>query len=287
MDQSGLPSANVDPVQESSTASLQQAATLSAVQAFRAPPFLSHDPTVWFNILECNFKSSRITTSLAKFSSACSLLPADVLSRVSDAISTALTSANPYEDLKDAILARFQSSVATRLQELLSKEEIGNERPSDLLRRMKNLLAEKYDTFDKALFLQLYYQRLPATIQRSLFTVKDQLPVEKLATLADELVATVTSPSVSHVKTDPLYERLVDMVTQLTLQVNELKEQVQATDRRNFSRRPRSRSRPRSKSTDRNPAVCYYHAQFGSKARKCNHPRAFPQSPTLNLNGEH
>ncbi|XP_076038945.1 uncharacterized protein LOC143024085 [Oratosquilla oratoria] len=44
------------------------------------------------------------------------------------------------------------------------------------------------------------------------------------------------------------------MVTQLTLQVSELKEQVQAADRRNFSHRQRSRSRPRSRSTDRTPA---------------------------------
>ncbi|XP_076047349.1 uncharacterized protein LOC143028876 [Oratosquilla oratoria] len=287
MDQPVPTSADAVPMQVPPTDPPKQPATLSAVNSFRALPFLSHDPTVWFNILECNFKSSRISTSLAKFSNACSLLPPDVLSRVSDAISTALISETPYEDLKDAILARFQSSVATRLQELLSKEELGNERPSDLLRRMRNLLADKYDTFDKTLFLQLFYQRLPATIQRSLFTVKDQLPVEKLATLADELIETVSSPSVSHIKTDPLYERLVDMVTQLTLQVSEFKEQVQAADRRNFSRRQRSRSRPRSKSTDRTPAVCYYHTQFGSKARKCNQPCAFTHSPTLNSSGEH
>ncbi|XP_076037357.1 uncharacterized protein LOC143022858 [Oratosquilla oratoria] len=44
------------------------------------------------------------------------------------------------------------------------------------------------------------------------------------------------------------------MVTPLTLQVNELKEQVQEADRHNFSRWQRSRSRPRSRSTDRTPA---------------------------------
>ncbi|XP_076044683.1 uncharacterized protein LOC143027299 [Oratosquilla oratoria] len=286
MDQSVPTSADVVPMEEPPIDPPHQPATLSAVHAFRAPPFLSHDPTVWFHILECNFKSSRIWISLAKFSNACSLLPPDVFSRVSDAISTALISDTPYEYSKDAILARFQSSVATRLQELLSKEELGNERPSDLLRRMRSLLADKYDTFDKALFLQLFYQRLPATIQRSLFTVKDHLPVDKLPTLADELIETVSSPSVSHIKPDPLYERLVDMVTQLTLQVSELKEQVQTADRRNFSRRQRSRSRPGSKSTDCTPAVCYYHAQFGSKAHKCNQPCAFTHSPNLNSNGE-
>ncbi|XP_076043729.1 uncharacterized protein LOC143026836 [Oratosquilla oratoria] len=253
-------------------------------------PFVHHFSsvtTVWFNILECNFKSSRISTSLAKFINACSFLSPDVLSRVSDTISIVLISDTPHEDLKDVILARFQSSVATHLQELLSNEELGNERPSDLLYRMKNLLADKYDTFDETHFLQLFYQCLPAIIQRSLFTVKDQLSVEKLATLADKLIETVFSPFVSHIKTDPIYERLVDVVTQLTLQVSELKEQVQGADRRNFSRRQRSRSRPRSKSTDRSPAVCYYHAQFSSKARKWNQPCAFTHFPTLSSSGEH
>ncbi|KAK8373557.1 hypothetical protein O3P69_016124 [Scylla paramamosain] len=84
-----------------------------------------------------------------------------------------------------------QLAVSRRLQELLSKEELSGEKPTDLLRRMKKLLGDKYTSFDKELFLQLFYQRLPPDTQRCLFTVKNKLSVDELATLADEFMATL------------------------------------------------------------------------------------------------
>ncbi|KAK8378760.1 hypothetical protein O3P69_009462 [Scylla paramamosain] len=56
---------------------------------------------------------------------------------------------------------------------------------------MKKLLGDKYTSFDKELFLQLFYQRLPPDTQRCLFTVKNKLSVDELATLADEFMATL------------------------------------------------------------------------------------------------
>ncbi|KAK8389727.1 hypothetical protein O3P69_009017 [Scylla paramamosain] len=87
--------------------------------------------------------------------------------------------------------------MSRRLQELLSKEELGGEKPTDLLRRMKKLLGNKYTSFDKELFLQLFYQRLPPDTQRCLFTVKNKLSVDELATLADEFMATFPQASTS------------------------------------------------------------------------------------------
>ncbi|KAK8386737.1 hypothetical protein O3P69_017894 [Scylla paramamosain] len=81
--------------------------------------------------------------------------------------------------------------------QLLSKEELGGEKPTDLLRCMKKLLGDKYTSFDKELFLQLFYQRLPPDTQRCLFTVKNKLSVDELATLADEFMATLPQASTS------------------------------------------------------------------------------------------
>ena len=61
----------------------------------RAPAFTLHDPTIWFTILEVNFRA--IASSLAQFSHACTLQPSDVVSQVSDAIASASTSNTPYE----------------------------------------------------------------------------------------------------------------------------------------------------------------------------------------------
>ncbi|XP_076067653.1 uncharacterized protein LOC143040445 [Oratosquilla oratoria] len=160
---------------------------------------------------------------LTKFSHACGLLPSDVLLQVSDTISKAPTSGTPYEDLKKAVLDRLESSEATRLQELLSKEELGNEKPSDLLRRMKRLLGDKYATFDTSILRHLFYQRLPTTIQGNLFSAKNKLSLDELATLADEFMASVpiARPTIANLADQSATQALTELVSKLTLQTQD------------------------------------------------------------------
>ncbi|XP_076069190.1 chromosome alignment defect 1 [Oratosquilla oratoria] len=140
--------------------------------------------------------------------------------RVSDTISKAPTSGTLYEDLKKAVLDRLESSEATRLQELLSKEELGNEKPSDLLRRMKRLLGDKYATFDNSILLHLFYQRLPPTIQGNLFSAKNKLALDELATLADDFMASVpvARPTIANLADQSATQALTELVSKLTLQ---------------------------------------------------------------------
>lgn len=63
---------------------------------------------------------------------------------------------SPYQDIKATVLFSLEPSVTTRLQEMLSKEDLGNEKPSDLLRRMKRLVGDKYVSFDQKIFSHLY-----------------------------------------------------------------------------------------------------------------------------------
>ena len=226
---------------------------------------------MWFSLLECSFKAFKITNSLTKFTHAVSLLPPEVLPQVSDVIATAPTADKPYEDLKVAVLKILQSSVATRLRELLSKEELGDEKPSQLLSRMKLLLGDKYQSFDAELFKQLFYQRLPSAIQRSLFSVKDNLTADAIATLADDFMATLPSSQASSISVAPhdsQLAQLTQLVSQLTTEVASLKLQLRG--------RPRSRSstpnRRRLNSRSRSPGSCWYHRKFGEKALKCVAP---------------
>lgn len=228
---------------------------------------------MWFSILECGFKASNITNSLTKFTHAVSLLPSDVLPQVSDVISSAPTSKTPYEDLKTALLKRLQSSIATRLQELLSKEELGDEKPTDLLRRMKQLLGDKYQSFDSDLFKQLFYQRLPSSIQRSLFSVKDELQPDAIAKLADDFMATLPGSQASSVSS--VAPQHTDQLAQLTKQVSLLAMEVTSLQKR-LQDHQRSRSstphRRQRRSRSRSPGLCWYHNKFGDKALKCAAP---------------
>ena len=125
-------------------------------------------------------------------------LPPGVLFKASDVISNAAASITHYDDLKTAVLIQLQSTVTPCLQELMSKEELGDEKPSDLLRCMKKLLGDKSSAFGTDLIRHLYYQWLPLTTQHSLFSVKDKLSVEEIAQLADDFMATLPpDPSVA------------------------------------------------------------------------------------------
>ncbi|CAB4062977.1 unnamed protein product [Lepeophtheirus salmonis] len=44
------------------------------------------NPEIWFDILEISFKSNKLTYPITKFAHAASLLPTDILSKVSDVI---------------------------------------------------------------------------------------------------------------------------------------------------------------------------------------------------------
>ncbi|XP_069996595.1 uncharacterized protein [Penaeus vannamei] len=167
---------------------------IMSIDAFRAPTFCSDDPSMWFTILECCFKVHRISESVIKFIHATL-----VLIYVSDVISTDALSDEPYEVLKTAVLSRFESSITTRLPELI-KEGLGNEKPSDSLRRRKKLLGGKYDTVGKTIFLQLFFKRLPSDIQQGLFTVKGKLAIDELAKLANEFRASVKVTFTSQTK---------------------------------------------------------------------------------------
>ena len=268
----------------------------NAAVGFRGPMFCSQDPAMWFAVLECNFLASNISKDLTKFNHAVTLIPPDVLTQVSDVISAAINSSTPYEDLKAACLSRLQSSTAARLQELLSKEELGNEKPSNLLLRMKKLLGDRYSTFDKDIFKQLYYQRLPAAIQTNLFSVKDKLDLDELAHLADEFMSTmpIATASVNAVAA-PAADDLRSMIAKLTLEVDSLKNELRSRSKS----RPHGYYRSRSRSSKRRPGapsggdgLCYFHRKFGDKAFRCQQPCNFPTSPapasaSLNKTGGH
>ncbi len=268
-----------DPTLETTTHNDDQHQTVST---FKAPTFTPHDPALWFTILEISFRASRITSSLKKMSHALTLLPHDVLSNLSDVVESASNSDTPYEDLKKALTTRLQSSLTARLQELLSTEQLGNEKPTDLLRRMKKLVGNT-NHIDVKLLTHLFYQRLPPSIQRNMFTVKEKLPLDDLAQLADEFMDTIpTEPTVNNI-TSPSndIQELKNLTTALIHQVSELSVSI-ANIKKNSARsvspahrRSRSRYNHSANSNNHNAnsnGQCFYHNKFGSEAYNCQKP---------------
>ncbi|XP_064468723.1 uncharacterized protein LOC135383010 [Ornithodoros turicata] len=183
------------PAPTTSSAS-DDASVPSSIQhyAMRLPPFWSHNPGVWFLQEECQFALGGITSQLTKFRHVVSTLPQDVAAQVVDILS-APSAANQYDALKTAVLERTTASERKRFQELLSSEDLGDRRPSELLRHMQGLLGERAFSFDASLLKQLFLQRLPRTVQMILASAST-LPLQALADLADKMME-VSNPSMS------------------------------------------------------------------------------------------
>ncbi|KAF6769384.1 hypothetical protein AHF37_09698 [Paragonimus kellicotti] len=91
----------------------------------------------------------------------------------------------PYEHLKSALLKRTTASEQKRLEALISGEELGDRKPSQLLRRLQQILDGR--SIDEALFRQLFLQRLPNFV-RSILASRGHMLLDELAELADDIL---------------------------------------------------------------------------------------------------
>ncbi|KAG0412249.1 hypothetical protein HPB47_010609 [Ixodes persulcatus] len=119
----------------------------------------------------------------------------EVADELEDILAAALTS-NQYDNLKAAILTRKTASERSRLQHLLNMEELGDQRPSQLLRRMRQLLGDATSDADTSLLREIFLQRLPNNMVVVLAAAED-MPLERLADLADRVAEYSTHPVVA------------------------------------------------------------------------------------------
>ena len=159
-----------------------------------------------------------------------------------------------------------------KLQQLISGEELGDRKPTQLLRRMQQLLGDYLgpSTDNNAFLKELFLQRLPANVRMVLASADDTTDLAKLADMADKVIE-VAAPSVSaiaHTSDDTEVEKLRAEVTRLAELVTSLtrhRDRSQSRGRRTHSLAPTD---PLPQPQDR---LCWYHKKFG-EAAKCQEP---------------
>ena len=248
---------------------------LSRQLASSCLPFGVHgDPRLWFAQVEAQFQTRKISAQKTKFDYVVASLSPEVATEVRDLIISP-PSDDPYDNLRQALIERTSQSERCRLQHLLSnQQELGDLKPTRLLRRLQLLLGDTAREADGPLFRELFLQRLPSSVRVALASLDTDLTLQQLAERADHMVEAAASPfttMVSGVSTSE--QSLHAAITQLKAEVCDLKSQVQRVSTAKQWKESPMRQKRGALATEP-PTLCWYHSRFGDSARKCKAPCA-------------
>ena len=254
---------------------------VSAVSiALKLPPFWPADPELWFAQVESQFACRRITSQHSKFDYVVSSLAPEFAAEVRDLLINPPTD-NPYTTLKTQLTKRTTASEQKKLQLLFTSEELGDRKPTQLLRRMQQLLGNRAGMTDDSFLRELFLQRLPPNVRMVLASTPDGTGLVQLADLADKVME-VASPTAGSIAAVTTPSTLATEIEHLRGEVLRLEKLVQKLARsRSLSH---SGSRPSRHSPTPPPAnssdtpdlphdsesLCWYHRKFGDWAQKSN-----------------
>ncbi|XP_071638454.1 uncharacterized protein [Temnothorax longispinosus] len=160
-----------------------------AIRAVKTCMFWRDHAKTWFTQTVHNIRSDEL-----KFCLVVDNLDKESMLEIADIIE-APPAADKYQMLKDTLISRLTDSDKKRLKKLLTGGELGDRKPSHLLREMRCLTN---NSVDEKLLQTLWLQRMPTRIQE-LLAVAEGVSLDKLAELADKAIER-TLPSVSAVE---------------------------------------------------------------------------------------
>ena len=260
---------------------------------FKLPIFTPEEPELWLLQVECAFDVSGVVSDELRFKLVVANLPPTIAATVKDVIRTSKS----FQTLSKALQDRLAQSRAERIKSLLSQQQLGDQKPSALLRSMRSELAATGDApLETELFSTLFLQRLPQSVRAALALLPADSPLDKLADAADRYLevsgpdpriaavsSTLPPPTAtaaqSHITAAPA-SGLEVVVASLVAKM----ERLEASNRRLENAVIRGRSRSRRRPTPRpgtpprqnGPAsaapLCWYHERFGADARRCTPP---------------
>ena len=244
-----------------------------AVVLLKLPPFWPTDPAVWFLQVEAQFTLKGIVQQCTKFDHVIAVLVPEVATEVRDIILNPPED-TPYDLLKAALIKWTEASEQRKLQQLLTAEELGDRKPSHLLRRMQQLLGDAGPPSEGAFVRQLFLQRMPPSVMMVLASASTTLTLPQLAEMADRILEVANPLTVAPVTTSQSTTDLQQLWDQLSRLISTLDATVKrTTEPQDRSSRSSSRATSRRQSRASNPAgICWYHRKFGDRAKRCRQP---------------
>ncbi|CAE1271065.1 unnamed protein product [Acanthosepion pharaonis] len=194
------------------------------------PVFNKMNVHVWFSQLGAIFQAKRIQSQSARFAYVVEKLPPDIASEVSDLLDNVPTE-NPFDVLREPIIYRIGKSEERRINDLFNTLQPDQSKPTQLLRKMKNLLGN--NTMSEVFLWKLWLDKLPTHTAQILATLLEDLDLPRVAAIADKIVETRTLNSTHISSTDSTPH---DNILKIQQQIDEMSTQL--------DRLSRVRSRP-------------------------------------------
>ncbi|XP_045530701.1 uncharacterized protein LOC123718332 [Pieris brassicae] len=256
---------------QSHATATQEIAAVTSVTS-RIPDFWTDQPRVWFVRAESVLLPQKMGDD-TKFNIVVSKLGKDVIQQITDILFSP-PEQDKYGALKKKLLDIFEESETRQLQKLISEMDLGEQKPSQLLRRMKDLAREKLP--DDTLRI-LWQTHLPQAV-RAVLAVTETKNLDQLANVADKVAESIQPPQLAEVKTSGGLRQ--DQDNDVHAAIAELSHKFDQLLKSRTSSRPpyRGNSRgQRRRSQSRAPSdwVCFYHYRFKDRATKCMPPCAF------------
>lgn len=245
----------------------------------RIPEFWTDQPRAWFIQLEATLAPQKLSDH-AKYDLVVSKVSKDVILQITD-ILIKPPEEGKFACLKSRLLSIFEESESRQIQKLIGEMELGDQRPSQLLRRMRDLARGKINDDT----LTVLWQNLLPTPIRGVLAVIETKDLDKLATVADKVLENSRSGQILEVSPQPppslassSNNKLEEEITKLTQRIARL-ERGRSLFRQKGNFRRFSRSRSRGQQRDSKNPLCYYHRNYKEKAHKCVPPCSWKSRP--------
>ncbi|XP_065061632.1 uncharacterized protein LOC135688629 [Rhopilema esculentum] len=171
---------------ETPTAStLTGSLTFSNAMLSPVAAFWPTDPVVWFAQVEAQFLTRNIAFQVTKYAYVVASLQTEIAQEVRDLLVNPPT-AEPYDQLKAELIQRISASEQKRFHQLLTSEKLGDRKPSQLLRKMRQLLGD--NRLEDSLLRKIFLNQLSINAQLILVSTPESVSTENLATLADKIM---------------------------------------------------------------------------------------------------
>lgn len=237
---------------------------IHATRIEKLPPFAKEDPRAWFAQCEITFELLGVTGDLTKYRYIMVNLPPDVLCHVREFLEVQPPEGMRYLTVKNRIISRLTSSTEERIHRLLYQREILDEKPTQLLARLR---SQAGSDIPEDIIRTAFINRMPENIKMHL-VMAPATDLGGLADLADRAwslrylqLAPVEASSPDNGTT----QSSVDSMPQASAELDAIQRQ-------------------KNKSNS-NSETCYFHRKFGRLARNCRKPCRFHKNRG-NANGD-